>query len=609
MTMANGMEVRIYFECLEQAYHYLYPIVQKAVDTISKNAEIKLVKLRGDYKYYSRKVAPIIFWKKPDALITIVQDNVEHPLLLIEFSNAVFTEDHELQRFDGLVAAAKNNCMYAKISPTTKASPSEHGGKIEFDYAGPYSLIQRRYGKTFFHFEWKCDEKGVVEVKKDYVSCPKPIEVFERLVNTILCEALEKGHSNEWVDSVFKNLKKEPFFGQWIRRLKLTPEVDVTSLSTSRTRWLGKDADLGTGALELKLNRFGHAMDPERGMLAYFGSMGKSIISKMLFTEDNDAWYKDIPKEDQIRSYIQQNGLLRAYDFLICFALGSGLHENEDFMNTVKNYEQDASSRIEIDLTDFIRTNFFSLSKPLKTIFGYSALFILEDKNGRRRVIFRWEPYDEPEFFKKYPATTPLKKRTTLEEDDVTYITVHNILRPNGYKIIAVSYPGAQADRVILVEPGTGRRQKRKYIDIISFLPDEITNLQENKGRFSREQIQKDIDEMTKYKRDKNYVKALKTFQKRFAPESLDTVIKIGVGFWSSRTFSLSKLKDLDLRDLDYFVYITNDRKKWSVWSTDTGKMFAKVKGKVSLPQTYDMARRRHSDKSNTLNSFFNRAR
>lgn len=105
-------EIRIYYESIEQANHLIYPIIK---NKISEN-KIKLVRLKGSYEDYSKRVAPIIFWKNPDILITVIKNKEEFPLVQIEFSNAVFTEDHELQRFDGLVASAENNCIYAKIS-------------------------------------------------------------------------------------------------------------------------------------------------------------------------------------------------------------------------------------------------------------------------------------------------------------------------------------------------------------------------------------------------------------------------------------------------------------------------------------------------------------
>jgi len=309
----------------------------------------------------------------------------------------------------------------------------------------------------------------------------------------------------------------------------------------------------------------------------------------MMLDEGNDAWYKDIPKEDEIRNYIKRNGLSTAYDFLYCFALGSGLHNNKEFMDIVKAQKKTSFKTATIDLTPFIKNNFFKLSKPLRTIFGFSSLFAIEDSNGERRVILNWKHYDEPDFFKGYADVTPIVERTILEEDDVTYITIHNILRPNGYKIIAASYPGAQADRVILIEPGTGRRQKRKYIDIICYLPDRTTNLQENKDIFQSREIQEDINELSKYKTDETYRQGLKSFQERDAPESVRCVIKIGVGFWSDPNFTISRIKDLDLKKLDYFVCISNDRKHWSIWRTGNQNIFSINNGDVAIPQTYDI--------------------
>lgn len=597
------MEFRLYYESIEQAYHYIVPTVQEALQTTSADTEVKLVKLRRNHSYYSRRVEPIFFWKEPDILLTVIQGDEEYPLLLIEFSTAVFTEDHELQRFDGMVAAAKNNCIYVKISPTKKESPYEHGGKVEFDYTQPFRLIYSRYSKPYFHFEWKCDDKGVVEVNPEYLSCPKQIPEFENLLKVIVNEITKNGYSQEWIDKISYSLKNNIFFKDWLDKLRSISQVNISTLNTSRTRWIKRDPLLDSEALEVKLNRFGHAMDPERGMLAYYGTLASNVISKMKFSTVTDAWYKDIPKEEQIRLLIEE-GLNSVHDFLYCFALGSGLHKNREFMNIVARYEKCTENYVVIDLTNFIQKNFLNLSKPLKTIFSYSKLFIIEDDNGQRRVIFRWKPYQELKAYEDYPKITPIIERVTLDEDDVTYIVVHNILKSNGYKIIAVSYPGAQGDRRILVQAGTGRRQPRKYIDIISFLPKKVTSLEENVGIYTRQGVQENIDELSLYKREPAYINGLRNFQKTFAPESLGTTIKIGVGFWASKTFTISHIKELDLKELDYFIYITPDRKQWKIWRTGKDNMFLITSGDVSVPKTYDVAFQK-TDLSMKLSDFY----
>ena len=83
------------------------------------------------------------------------------------------------------------------------------------------------------------------------------------------------------------------------------------------------DPILNLGALEVKLNRFGHAMDPERGMLAYYGTLTSNVISKMVFSKITDAWFKDTPKEKDIK-HIVNKGLKSVYDFF-CIALLWGL--------------------------------------------------------------------------------------------------------------------------------------------------------------------------------------------------------------------------------------------------------------------------------------------
>jgi hypothetical protein len=573
-------EIRIYFESIEQGTHFIYPIVKDAINKF-KNVKIKLVKLKGNCNYYSKKIAPIIFWKDPDILISIIKDGEEYPLLVVEFSNAVFTEDHELQRFDGLVAAAENNCLYAKISPLKKTSPSEHGGNIEFDYVKPYALIFHKFGKLFFHFDWRIDRNGLVEVDKEYLSCPHRIIDFEKLIQIVLTNAIQ---SVNFLENINKEIFSYRPFKDWYKTLTNYKIKENIELNTPRTRWVSDKK-----ILELKINRFGHAMDPERGMLAFYGTLTR-VIPKMLFNQGNDAWYKDIPKESEIRKYIEKNGLIRGYDFLYCFMLGSGLYNNKDFVQIVNRYKNDKSSRIQVDITEFVKKNFSKINKAIRTILKYSNTFIIIDEKQTSRVILRWKDTFSTKEFNKNPKITLIQNISSLDEDLVTYIAINNILKLNGFKILAASYPGAQADRVILIEPGTGRRQKRKYVDIIAYLEKKkITSLQENKGQYSISAIQEDINELSKYKTDKNYKEALKSFQKRFEPKSVNSIIKIGVGFWSNPNFTISKIKDLDLKELDYFVYITPDMKNWKVWSTGNKNMFSKTSGDVKIPVIYEV--------------------
>ncbi|MCX8190470.1 MAG: hypothetical protein N3F05_04585, partial [Candidatus Diapherotrites archaeon] len=514
----------------------------------------------------------------------------------VEFSNAGFPEGQKLQRCDGLVASAENNCLYVKISPLKKVSLRQHGGNIEFDYVKPYALIFHKFGQLFFHFDWKVDKNGLVEVDKNYLSCPNRIVDFEKLIQIVLTNAIQS-------KDFWKNIKKEILnygpFSTWYKTLANYKIKENVELNTSRTRWV-TDKKI----LELKINRFGHAMDPERGMLAFYGTLTR-VVPKMLFDQRNDAWYKDIPKESEIRNYIKKNRLIKGYDFLYCFMLGSGLYNNKDFIQIVYKHRNDKSSNIGVDITDFVKKNFSEINKSIRTILKYSNMFIIVDEKQTPRVILRWKDAHSTKEFGKNPEITLIQKISSLDEDVVTYITINNILKLNGFKILAASYPGAQADRVILIEPGTGRRQKRKYVDIIAYLEKKnITSLQENKGPFSISAIQEDINELSNYKTNKKYKEALKYFQDRFEPKSVNSIIKIGVGFWSNPNFKISKIKDLDLKELDYFVYITPNMKNWKIWRTGIKNMFSKTSGDVKIPLIYEVIENK-SKGIKTLSNFY----
>ena len=108
------IEFRLYYECLEQAHCYIQPIIEKA---ISKNSSIILVKrFKTATQFLEGSLFAIQSLTTSDALITGIIDGIEYPLGIIEFTEAVVTEDHELQRTNGAVAAYLANCFYIKIS-------------------------------------------------------------------------------------------------------------------------------------------------------------------------------------------------------------------------------------------------------------------------------------------------------------------------------------------------------------------------------------------------------------------------------------------------------------------------------------------------------------
>lgn len=577
-------EIRIYFECLEQAAHFIKPILEQTEAFKKKLFEIKLIKLTGNFAIYSKLVAPVVYLKDPDILITIIENEIEYPMFQLEISTAVFTEDHELQRFDGIVASIENNCIYGKLSPLSKTSQSSHGGNTKFNYLTSFKAIYDKYKKLAFHFDWPCDKNGNVIINDNYLSCPKDVKsliIFLRLLANFV--SFHKIDFSKWLVDFENLLIKEEGFPEWIEELKAFTLPDLKILNTSRTEWKEKSKEL-----HLKINRFGHAMDPERGMLAYYGTICENTVSKMLFNKSNEAWYKDTPKEEAISIYLKRYGLKTAFDFLECFILGSGLYNNPAFIKFTSKYKKKNANSFVIDLSKFLSENFNSLNKPLRTIFKFSKEFHIIDIDNKTRLRFIWKKFKIEKDFTAFPNITPIQYRINFDEDDITYISVHNVMKQNGYKLIAVSYPGAQGDRVLLAEAGTGRRQQRRFLDIISYLPKSHSVLQENKGKFSPTPIQSEINELVKYKSDKRYKETIENFVSRFEKEA-PKIFKVGVGFWANNKFRVQHIQQLEIDHLDYFIYIKADQKDWVVFSKDKTKLFSETEGKVELPKAYEV--------------------
>ena len=131
-------EIRLYYECLEQGNDYLLPMINEVVP---KGTTVKLIKRPKKASQLSNgSLSSILSFTTPDALITAVKNDIEYPLALIEFTEAVKTEDHELQRTYGAVATYLSEMYYIKISGH-KESEKEFGGAEYNPYSTPKILI------------------------------------------------------------------------------------------------------------------------------------------------------------------------------------------------------------------------------------------------------------------------------------------------------------------------------------------------------------------------------------------------------------------------------------------------------------------------------------
>ncbi len=84
---------------LEQAAHFIKPIVEKIISTYDEKPEIKLIQSNKKGNY-AKELMSVLSQKDHDIFASIVKDEKEFPLFFLEVSFAVPTRDHILQRFD-----------------------------------------------------------------------------------------------------------------------------------------------------------------------------------------------------------------------------------------------------------------------------------------------------------------------------------------------------------------------------------------------------------------------------------------------------------------------------------------------------------------------------
>ncbi len=582
--MGKLREIRIYYESYEQAKHLVSELVSSSVTDV----EIKLVRKKSGsnaYKHYAKYISPIFFWKDQDILISGIYDNKEIPLIAIEFSAAVYTEDHELQRADSMASALEAGCLYIKYSSMKRVSPSEHGGNKKYDFTIPYRVMFQRNGVIPFHVDWELNSinNGYLGSEQNYLACP-PIndyirEIFSSVFNFIdNHEELNANWAKDYTKYLLNNPNKSVAFNEWLSILNapITPdEMGIKTTTRTSTR---------EGILYLKFNRFGHSMDPERGMLCYYGNLFNKINATMVLHDNNASWYKATPKEGYINDYVKKNKLTTNKDFIKMLLAAASLDSHKYFKEDNKEYDE--NELLVLDITDFVESNYTNINKALRTIFRYSDQFIVLDRNLKERCVLKWDR-SKVDFVKGIRTDndiTELEIKLDYEEDEVTYIVAHEVLEKNGFKLIAVSYPGAQGDKAILPKSGSGRAQPRLYVDVISYYPDKNISLNESKGSFDVAGLQSDIFKLKKFKQEPIYNGALQSLLNKIEPRASMLPILISVSFCEN---SPSDLTRIAVSELDFFVVISKDKSKWKIFYSGPSVPFKIMEGAISLDKTF----------------------
>ena len=595
-------QIRIYYECLEQAENYIKPIIEQV--TKDQNTEIILVKRpKTASELNNGAISAILTLTTPDALITGIttKDNqeIEYPLILIEFTEAVTTEDHELQRTYGAIAAYLSGAYYLKIAGE-KYSEKEFGGAQYNPFSTPKIFIEelKYYGYIIANWETEPNNPYTLQRNPNYPSCPSNIPILTDTLQKVVAAFIT--NTEQWFNKSFSELSKTTSYQQYRSEVNNATGAQelLETWKNRRKSNLNKLRYFVTqNSISAKINRFSHAMDPDRGILTFIATLFSQKyqvygIYALVRPRGNDLMQQEMSSLSLLRQKLTT---------AIEMDKGGIPTWLITELNTIVQNAQSINQEIDIQHIWESYKNEIPKNKVVLTI-AYFLDGLYLNHNGillkwdKRKLINTTQKDFLPHFssvfgFTNFTIPTPITEvQNEVDEDEVTYTIVHKVLIPNGFKIVSVSYPGSQGG--ILPNPELGKAQPREYPDVIALPPDN-TNidvvLNESKGMFSIASVEADVTKTLEYKTDPSKITALKEtlcVAQVIDPNKQLKNIIIGVAFGvKSNTRTTWQPDNVD------FIFRIVDRNRWAIgiFFQEMKNLIDKIEGETSFPKLFKL--------------------
>lgn len=461
-------EIRIYAEVLEQGIDFKEYIRKSGYNGPLINVYTK--KAWGAFSAKDSLIDRIRKVKDVDVLISAVSQQEEVPLLLIEYSTAVPTDDHKMQRSDVYYWSAIFKAPMMKISPSSKGMDQSFGGGSnftdEFEIQSAYN-----HGAILYQIKWDTvDGYDVLPTKRNALSCIDYSEDIQKIITKSLTvfndsDSFEKYYDNLLVDYYKQNKDVLDAYS--------TESAKTYIKNSTRFHWYNEK-------LSVKINRFGHAMDPDRGVL-YFVNMlvgAENTITEIQVNRPSE--YNSRGGYKSLFDRVAKSPILEKYVKGIIDKRGNKFTDEDAIyiFKTALNVENALSfktiapHRYCIE-PDALRT--FLLNHPsmtVKSIFFLSTELRLTDVDRNTICSVTWDVEPIKEYLSSVctnnhvPITIKPLKIEDAKEDIITFASVE-LYKKIQCDLLAVSYPGAQGDRCVLT--GSGRNVLRTYIDIIAY--------------------------------------------------------------------------------------------------------------------------------------------
>lgn len=562
-------EIRIYAEVFEQGLDFKNYICNTGFDGRIINIYTK--KARGSFKAQDSLVDRIRKVKDVDVLITAIASGQEYPLLMIEYSTAVPTDDHKMQRSDVYYWSSVLRVPMLKISPADKGMEQSFGGGNRITDEQEQALAFNR-GSVFYPIDWKSNLcADILITNKNALSCiPENKELAD-----IISKILKTFRTSNDYTSFYNALIHEYAISYKETLSKVTAEeIKKNIVNSSRFHWYGNK-------LCVKINRFGHAMDPDRGVL-YFANMlvgAQNTITEIQVNRSENpacrggynALFDALANKKSLLEYIasiikNQGNVFNDENALNILTHGLNI---EHALSFEKKCEHTYIIKDDV-LKHFLSTH---PSMVPKTIFFLSTQLILTDKNRKVICSIQWNIEPIQEYLSQVSSCnytpTPIAPLTMqkAKEDIITFASVE-LYKKLHCDLLAVSYPGAQGDRCILT--GSGRSVLRTYVDIIAYKRNDDgieVFLEECKDEFARSPS--DVDKLNDILKSSEKMEGLKLLFHKIIKQNDIKNVYTAVAAKHSKSlprflvdyiFMFSLSSDIGHTYIDYTIAVVNTK-------------------------------------------------
>ena len=491
---SKPMQIRIYCECIEQGQEFFLPIFKTAF----QNVDVKLVRIpRVNKVIHNRGLKGVFDLANPDGLATIVEGGKEYPFATFEISDAVKTEDHELQRYPQVCSSIAYDLVHIKISPHNKATKADFGGNVDFDPLTIPRILRDEYGfRGAFMLNWpNGDTEYVCKRSLDFPSCPEEgcVKLLQSIINSI-SETLLSGcrpaeGTYQFSNQVWANLDNETrqiYDGE----LDLAPckseLIDTWNAMTIpsskgylRKRMISRDHVLVT------IPRFDRDSPGPGEVMSYAMMSGANTVGIAYCGRDRSMRIDS--KHDNRKLNLPCNSIEDVADrFFDIFKKKKDKMPVELHDLLKDSWKENRTTSIDITAGLAKLANRGKMKKWVMTMVFFADYLVIHDRPDKNHTItFHWErseiigskigstgnvmghlrTFNDVTQYPPLVLIDPLHMPVMLGGEDYVTWAATMVLKQHGWKFAALSYPGSQGDGAILPSGGGGLSRERTYCD------------------------------------------------------------------------------------------------------------------------------------------------